>query len=92
MANGIHFSERYLENLTAAIDNSWLVSKDAAQRFAEEHDREVALLAEFPGIGKALAAGRQSFPIGKTGYRIIYRAKSGQLLLIRLENVRRARR
>jgi plasmid stabilization system protein ParE len=91
MASAIHFSSRYLRDLDAALDNFRLVSARAAEEFAEEHDRKVALIAESPRIGPVRPGGRRSTPIGTSGYRIIFRAGAATVTLVRLENVRRLR-
>jgi|GEM_PF-6563264 len=91
MAFDVRFSERYLADLRAAIDNLWLVSRGAAERFAEDHDRRVETLLAFPRVGTQLPKGRYAVPVGTTGYRIFYRVDGERLTLLRLQNVRRRR-
>ena len=93
MATAIHFSDRYLADLDRAVSNYWLISQRAAAQFAEDHDRKVILLGESPGLGERRGGSRMSSPIGKSGYRIVYRITNGDsITLLRLENVRRLRR
>jgi plasmid stabilization system protein ParE len=91
MAFDVRFTERYLADLNAAIDNLWLVSQAATERFAGEHDARIVLLRTYPRIGAPRPRNRRSIPIGKTGYHILYRLDGERLTLLRLQNTRRAR-
>jgi plasmid stabilization system protein ParE len=90
MASETQFSNDYLRELEAAVDNLLLVSRRAAERFAEEHDRRVAELMDMPRMGTREAEGRYSAPIGKSGYRMVYQVAGDVVRLIGLTNARRA--
>jgi plasmid stabilization system protein ParE len=92
MAHEVHFSDPYLSSLEAAIDNLWLASPATAARFAEQHDRRIAALAEFPRRGQPHGRDKFSLPVGKSGYRLVYEMQGETVALLQLVNVRRARR
>lgn len=90
MAHDVHFSEAYLASLEDAVDNLMLASEAAASRFAEEHDRRVEFLREFPRRGQreGVRAERYSLAVAKSGYRNVYELKGETTSLLRPENVR----
>lgn len=89
MASEIQFSNDYLRELEEAVDNLLLVSRRAAERFANELDRRVADLMVLARIGTREAEGRYSVPIGKSGYRMVYQVAGEVVRLIGLTNARR---
>jgi plasmid stabilization system protein ParE len=91
MANAIHFSDRYLSDLDAIIDNLWLVSRSAVEDFAEEHDTCIENLMLFPRLGASRGRNRFSLPVGRTGFRLVYQLVGETVTMVAIENVRRRR-
>jgi plasmid stabilization system protein ParE len=91
MAIAIHFSDRYLSDLEAIIDNLWLASKKAVEDFAEEHDKCIENLMLFPRLGTPQRRNRFSLPVAKTGYRMVYELSGETVTMVVIENVRRRR-
>ena len=91
MAHEIQFSDQSIADLEDAINNLWLVSQGAAERFNDDHDRCVQDLMSFANLGRSERAGRRSLPVGRSGYRIVYRVENDTVVVLRLRNVRRPR-
>ena len=85
----IEYSDRAHADLENAIDNLWLVSREAAGRFAEEHDACMASLMAFPRLGSPGPGGHRSLLIGSSGYRLYNEIRGDTIRILALENVRR---
>ena len=82
MRSDVRFADGYLDDLDAVIDNLWLVSSAAVDRFAEAHDTCVQRILAVPRIGEREKGSRYSLPVAKTGYRIVYRVESEVVVFV----------
>ena len=82
-------AERDLEQ---AIDNLLLVSTKAAADFGSLVDASVAAVLDFPELGRRSLRGRRVLVLGRSGYRLVYAIRGELIVILRVENLRRAKR
>ena len=76
-------AEADLRRLIGFLDG---LSPAAAIRAAETLQEAVLLLAEFPGVGRAVGGGRRQWPVrfGRDGFVILYREGETEVVIARV--------
>lgn len=85
----IEFTGALDTELEEVISALLAFSAPVARRFADAFDRCIEQLQRFPESGTNEAEDRYTIPIGRSGYRILYRFANGRIVVTGLKNMRR---
>ena len=67
----VEIDEQAYEGLNSIVDELFAISRSLAVRFADEYERTILTIADFPEAG--VARGRVRWlPIGRSGFALLY--------------------
>lgn len=68
----VEIGDEAYDDLHRIIDELWAISESLAHRFADDYERTVLTIVDFPESG--VARGRLRWlPIGRSGFALLYR-------------------
>jgi plasmid stabilization system protein ParE len=75
------------EDLAQVVDFLFDTSPKSAWRFADEYERTIELLRDFPLVGLE-RDGYRRLRIGETGYRLVYGIEANLVRVLRIEHAK----